>query len=145
MYPEGTYNKGSLPPRRIPNVDPVFDVVPLPPVPKVIGYVVIPLYPSTVAFGPIPQAPVLASYAPARILVSPKVNDDKLKLPEPCQTTSGPTWETITLKSPDTDDVGVGVGVFVGVFVGVIVGVTVNVGVGVGVGDGVAEGIGVVF
>jgi hypothetical protein len=56
-YPEGTYNKRPLPPGRIPNVEPVFDVTPAPPLPKVNTNV---NYPPTTtfiesAFAPEPQ------------------------------------------------------------------------------------------
>jgi hypothetical protein len=53
----------------------------------------------------------------------------KLKLPEPLHTTSGPTWETVTVKLLVAADVGVGVWVGVSVLVGVVVRVVVVVGV----------------
>lgn len=63
----------------------------------------------------------------------------RLNEPEPDQTTSGPTCETVRLKLPDTPGVvvGVGVTVLVGVIEGVLVGVLVGVEVGVTVLVGV--------
>lgn len=76
----------------------------------------------------------------------------RLNEPEPDQTTSGPTCETVRLKLPDTPGVVVGVGVTVLVGVGpkLEVGVIVGVGVtelvtvtdGVGVGVTVLVGVG---
>ena len=54
-YPDGTYNKRPLPPGRIPNVEPVFDVTGVPPTPKLVGYVIVPLYESIATNGPIAQ------------------------------------------------------------------------------------------
>jgi hypothetical protein len=145
VYPVGTNKFLFVPFGTIPKLSPEPDGVPIvpPAVPKLVGNVVTPLYTSRVGPGgvgsPIAQAafgalnPALSSSVPLDIKLV------VLKLPEPDHTTSGPTCETVTVKSPVTPDVGVGVGV--GVSAGVSLGVPVGVGVGVSVSVGVLAGV----
>jgi hypothetical protein len=141
VYPVGTNKFLFVAFGNIPNVSPEPDGVPIgPPVPKLVGNVVTPLYMSRVGPGgvgsPIAQIASDAWNPAPRGWVPLDIKLVVLKLPEPDHTTSGPTCETVTVKSPVAPDVGVGVGVgvLVGVMVGVIVGVLVGVLVGVGVG-----------
>ena len=141
VYPVGTNKFLFVPFGNIPKVSPEPDGVPIvpPTVPKLVGNVVTPLYMSRVGPGgvgsPIAQIASDAWNPAPRGWVPLDIKLVVLKLPEPDHTTSGPTCETVTVKSPVAPDVGVGVGVgvLVGVMVGVIVGVLVGVLVGVGV------------
>ncbi len=83
--------------------------------------------------GPIAQIPASAENADPLFPLVAKDNAAKLKLPEPLHTTSGPTSETVTLKTLKPPEVDEGVGVLVGVSVLVGVGVLVGVSVLVGV------------
>ncbi len=147
VYPVGTNKFLFVPFGNIPKVSPEPDRVPIvpPAVPKLVGNVVTPLYMSRVGPGGVGSPIAQAAFGALNPAVSSSVPLDiklfVLKLPEPDHTTSGPTCETVTVKSPVAPDVGVGVGVFVGVGVSVGVGVTVFVGVGVGVTVLVAVGV----
>jgi hypothetical protein len=153
VYPVGTNKFLFVPFGIIPKVSPEPDRVPIvpPAVPKLVGNVVTPLYTSRAGPGGVGSPIAQAAFGALNPAVSSSVPLDiklvVLKLPEPDHTTSGPTCETVTVKSPVAPDVGVGVGVtvdvFVGVLVGVTVGVTVLVGVGVIVGVTVFVGVGV--
>jgi hypothetical protein len=63
--------------------------------------------------GPIAQIPASAENADPLFALLTKDNAAKLKLPEPLHTTSGPTWEIVTLKTLKPPDVDEGVGVTV--------------------------------
>jgi hypothetical protein len=148
VYPVGTNKFLFVAFGNIPNVSPESDGVPIgPPAPKLGWNVVTPVYMSTVIGDADPTTQIAcAARNPAPITSVPSgVNAVVLKLPEPDQTTSGPTCETVTLKLPVAADVGVGVGVavLVGVTDGVPVEVSVTVGVGVSVGVVVGSGVGV--
>jgi len=76
-------------------------------------------------------------------VVESNVNPPRLNVPDPENTTSGPTSETVTV-NPIGVAADVGVGVGVSVLVGVVVGSGVTLLVGVFVGSGVGVSVGVI-